>query len=134
MVSTLAETRRLGVEDWRPAEATANGARRADGAWERIIDLVVGFRDLGDDWDGQGASAFTDELLESAIGLAYTLEERGVGAPSRVVPGTGGTVLFEWQFPDGTYSEIEVVRPFHAEVMLIEPGKAAEHWTLPSDE
>ena len=59
------------------------------------------------------------------------LHQRGVEVPSRVVPGLEGSVVFEWQFPDGGHGEIEVVRPFLAEVMLLEPGKPARHWTLP---
>ena len=71
--------------------------------------------------------------MTSGIGLAYLLSEKGVDAPQRVVPGLEGELIFEWQFPDGTYGEVEIVRPLYAEVMMIEPGKPAKHWTLPTD-
>ena len=80
-----------------------------------------------------GAKAPTKELLASAIGLAYVLHEKEVEPPCRVVPGLEGSVIFEWQFPDGTYAEIENDEPLHADVMIVEPGQAARHWTLPSD-
>jgi len=102
------------------------------GPWEPTVQALVEFQHLGDNWDGQGAVAPSYEQLESAIGLAYTLYQQGVNPPSRVVPGPQGSVIFEWQDPDGTYTEIEQVRPFYAEVLLIEPGQPAKHWTLPS--
>lgn len=88
---------------------------------------------MGDDWDGCGAKAPSHELLASAVGLAHLFRDQGVPAPSRIVPGLDGIVLFEWQFPDGTYAEVEIVRPLFAEVMVIEPGKPAKHWTLPTE-
>jgi hypothetical protein len=103
------------------------------GPWEPAVRALVEFRRLGDDWDGQGARALSAELLASAIGLAYLLYERGTEPPSRVVPGPEGSAVFEWQFPDGAYAEIEVVRPFYAEVMLLRPGQPAKHWTLPTE-
>jgi hypothetical protein len=84
-------------------------------------------------WDGQGARAPSYDMLASAIGLAYTLYQQGVDPPNCVIPGVDGTVTFEWHDPDGTYTEVEIVRPLYAEVMMIEPGKPARHWTLPTE-
>jgi hypothetical protein len=50
-----------------------------------------------------------------------------------VTPGVDGSVALEWQFPEGTYAEVQIVRPLHAEVMVIEPGQPAKHWTLPTE-
>jgi hypothetical protein len=103
------------------------------GAWEPTVAQLVALQHLGDDWDGQGARAPSRDLLAAAVALAYLLNERGVDAPSSVGPGPDGSVSFEWQRPDGTFCEVEVVRPFYAEVMLIEPGKPARHWTFPTE-
>lgn len=103
------------------------------GPWEPAVQKMVAFQSLGDDWDGQGARAPSEEVLKSVIGLAYTLHEQGMEPPSRVVPGPEGSVIFEWQEPDGTYTEIEVVGWLVAEVMRIEPGQPAKHWTLPTE-
>jgi hypothetical protein len=103
------------------------------GPWEAAVRVILGFQQLDDNWDGLEAQAPSRELLESAIGLAYTLHEQGVEPPSRVVPGQEGSVIFEWQEPDGTYTEVEIDRPYHAEVLMMEPGQAARHWTLPTE-
>jgi hypothetical protein len=109
-------------------------ARARRQGWETAIDEVVAMQHLDDDWDGLGAKAPSRVLLESAIALAYVLLEKGTDPPTRAVPGLEGTVLLEWQFPDGSYGEIEVTGQRQAEVMLKEPGKPARHWALPSDQ
>ncbi len=131
----------LRKEDWmnqsssrngiskEPAEQTAHDA----GPWEPTVREIVDFQNLGDNWDGCSAKPPSRQLLESAIGLAYVFLEKGVPPPSRVAPGLEGEVIFEWQEADGTYTDVEVVRPFFAEVMHIEPGKPARHWTLPTE-
>jgi hypothetical protein len=140
---------RIPGQDWLREAGERNGSSRgparlrgingeqaqiADaGAWEPTVQAIVRLQDLENDWDGLGAQAPTRELLASAIGLAYTLMQKGMDPPSRVVPGLDGTVAFEWQTPDGTYCEVEIERPFHAAVMLIEPGQPAKHWTLPTE-
>jgi hypothetical protein len=113
-----------------------NGAQKVvpnAGAWEPAVEKMVEFQNLGDDWDGEGAQAPSEEVLKSAIGLAFTLHQQGVDPPSRVVPGPEGSVIFEWQDPDGTYTEVEIVGWLVAELMVIEPGKPAKHWTLPNE-
>jgi hypothetical protein len=127
-------------EAWAHELGRENGAARPNGKpledagpWEPFVQKLVQFQQLGDNWDGCGAKAPTHELLVSAVALAHLLRNQGVPAPSRVAPGLDGTVLFEWQFPDGAYGEVEIVRPLFAEVMLIEPGLSAKLWTIPYD-
>src|SRR5579862_8941156 len=103
------------------------------GSWTATIQKMIEFQHLGHKWDGLYAEPPTPELLASAIGLAYTLYERGVEPPNCVVPGLEGSVTFEWHSRAGTVYDIEIDRPFHAEVMLIEPGQPAKHWTLPTE-
>lgn len=113
-----------------------NGDRREipdAGRWGPVVVKIVEFQHLGDNWDGLNAVAPSRELLESAIGLAYLLSQMGMDPPIAVAPGLDGSVNFEWHAPDGTLCEIEIDRPFHAEVMLIEPGQPARHWTLPTE-
>jgi hypothetical protein len=103
------------------------------GAWGPAVQKLLGFQELGNDWDGLGALGPSSELLVSAIGLAHLFNERGMPPPNCVVPGRDGSVNFEWQAPDGTVAEVEIDRPFHAEVMVILPGQAPTFWTLPTD-
>src|SRR3974377_538687 len=91
--------------DWMQSARQWNGAtisstrhsmakKVADaGAWEPAVRKIVEFQHLGDDWDGQGGRAPSPELLESAIGLAYLLYERGVAPPDRVVSGVDASVI-----------------------------------------
>ena len=141
--------RRIPQEDWLLKASEKNGysapsSRLAGvtwephtlsdaGPWEPAIEKILTFQHLGDDWDGFGAKAPSDEVLVSAIGLAKLLLQQGVDPPARVVSGLEGEISFEWQYPDGTYLDIEIVRWLFAEVMLIEPGMPAKHWTLPTE-
>jgi len=141
--------RQIPKEDWLREAGERNGASKAParlrgadgeqepgsdaGAWQPTVKKIVEFQHLGDDWDGQGAKSPSFDLLASAVGLAYVLYQQDVDPPNCVVPGVDGTVIFEWHFPDGTYSDVEIIRPLYAEVMLLEPGKPAQHWTLPTE-
>src|SRR5215831_12104220 len=78
-----------------PADHAAEKPVADAGPWEPAVKKIVAFQHLGDNWDGFGAKAPTRELLESAIGLAYTLYQKGVGPPHRVAPGVDGSVILE---------------------------------------
>jgi hypothetical protein len=69
-------------------------------------------------------------LVQSAIHLANLLRQAQIDAPSCVVPGVNGTVVFEWQCADGAYLEIEITEPYRADVCLIVPGGSTECWTF----
>jgi hypothetical protein len=134
----------IAKADWSQVVAERNGVSRLSpplqdqtmvdaGPWESIVKKIIEFQHLGDNWDGLGALAPACELLESAVALAYLLSENGVAPPCCVVPGLDGSVNLEWQDADGTVAEIEIDRPLHADVMVIEPGKSPAFWTLPTD-
>jgi hypothetical protein len=99
--------------------------------WQDITRKIEGFRKLGPNWDGLGAQPPSNELLDSAIGLVRLWCGRDLVPPVRVLPGTAGTVVFEWQGDAGAFAEVEVDRPFHADVMLVRPGQPTKHWELP---
>jgi hypothetical protein len=100
--------------------------------WQKIIVEIVAMQQLDNDWDGPGALAPSRELLDSALGLAHLLKAAGTKAPSVALAATDGSVNFVWHGPDGLYCEIEIDRPLHADVMLLEPAKAPRHWELPN--
>jgi hypothetical protein len=103
------------------------------GPWEPAVQEILSYQQLRDGWDGFGAQAPSRDVLESAVGLAYASSQSGVVFPQRVAPGVAGDVIFEWQLADGTYATVEVDAPLNAEVMLIEPGRPPQQWTLPTD-
>lgn len=128
-------------EDWAQEISARNGfaTDRPEkgvldaGPWEPVVRKIVSFQHLEHDWDGFGAEAPSREVLESAIGLAYCFHEAGVDPPHCVAASVAGEVVFDWQDPDGTCTSVEIDRPLHAEVMVIEPGKPAKQWTLPTE-
>ncbi len=132
----------ISKKDWDKEAGARNGistgreerTQVAAGPWQPAIQKITDFQRLEDDWDGSGAKAPSGELLDSAIALACAFCKTGMQPPSRVVPGVTGTVLLEWQFSDGTYGEVEIVEPFYAEVMMIQPGHPPKHWTLPTED
>ncbi len=142
----MALTMELSVpkQDWldQAGRRHTNGDVEHDGAdekteelyaqrWQEILQEIDGFRKLGDNWDGLGANAPSNDLLDSAIGLARLYWGREMVPPIRVLAGTAGTVVFEWQDTVGDYGEVEIDRPFHADVMLVRPGQPGKHWELP---
>ena len=113
-----------------PGIATAEPHHSANEEWEKRIANLEAFKTYKNDWDGQGAEALTNELVQSAIHLANVLRQANIDVPSCVLPGVNGTIIFEWQDADGAYLEIEVTEPYHADACLIVPGQPTEHWTL----
>jgi hypothetical protein len=104
-----------------------------EAAWASTLHSIRLLGSLEENWDGQGAAAPAKDLLASAIGLAHLFAGRGLSPPDRVVPGIEGTVILEWQMPDGAYREVEIDKPFHAEVMVVAPGQEPQHGTLPTE-
>jgi hypothetical protein len=117
-----------GVED---AALLVTRQDRSD-FWNSRIDELLAIRSLADDWDGQGAKAPSTELVDSALVLAQAFRRGGAEAPSRIVPGVNGTVIFEWQAGE-EYCEIEVTRPYQAEGLRFLPGQPTEHWVIKAE-
>ncbi len=98
--------------------------------WKERTDDLLRIRSTEHDWDGLGAEAPDDALVDSAISLLKMLRrESDMPPPTRIVATPGGTVLFEWQY-DGVYIEAEIVEPYCAEWMLERPGEQTAHWTM----
>jgi len=82
---------------------------------------------LQDNWDGLDAKAPEGTLLRSAINIAEIFRGLGQSAPSRATATVNGTVVFEWRWGDN-YLEMEIVRPYQAENMLLSPQQPSRHW------
>jgi hypothetical protein len=102
----------------------------ADRVWNRRIDQLLAIRRLEDNWDGQGTPAPGVEVVDSALVLALLLRTEGVEAPTGVVQGVTGEVLFDWQWPDGKYLELEVTGAYTADLWVHEPGLPLKHVEL----
>jgi hypothetical protein len=108
------------------------GASHAGNRWEAFVDQVAAMEHLSENWDGLGAKAPSHELLRSTLGLINLLQQQGVPPPSAAAPSTSGTVLLTWHGPGDAYCEVELTRPFHGEVMVIEAGKEPEYFNIPN--
>jgi hypothetical protein len=97
--------------------------------WQQAFEELRALSRLRDDWDGLGAHAPSPALLGSAVKVAEWYRASGRPAPSRVVAGTDGAVIIEWQ-AEGYYADLEIVEPNHAKGMLRLQGRPTEHWTL----
>lgn len=95
--------------------------------WEELLRDVDALRSLSPDWDGQGAEAPAEGVIDGASSLARGLEADAALPADRVIAGVNGTVFFEWHGPNG-YVEIEVTGPGEAEGRWVPKGanKAVE--------
>jgi hypothetical protein len=115
------------------SNGSANGVHNAIvscAGWDEALKELDGYRTYGDDWDGQGAAGIPSELIDGAVALAATLKRGGVAAPQCVVPGVQGTVVFEWDLPDGGSISLDVVEPGTADLFLFSPTRPTEHLVL----
>lgn len=102
--------------------------------WSERIDELLEIRQLENDWDGLGAKAPSTALLDSALQLAEMLRSQAPGeevptplgqAPSRIVPGRAGAVIFEWQVDDACW-ELEITAPHEGELVIFAPGQPTQ--------
>jgi hypothetical protein len=101
--------------------------------WERVFEELRSLALLQDDWDGLGAKAPSPALLASAVKIAEWYRASNTIAPSRVVAGTDGAIIIEWQ-AEGFYADLEIIKPYYAKGMVRMKGRQTQHWTLlPSD-
>lgn len=56
---------------------------------------------LRNDWDGSGAIAVSDDAIGKAQSILNSFSTTG-NSPDFILPGSAGTVLFEWEKPLGT--------------------------------
>lgn len=80
---------------------------------QRELD-VLSFKELQDDWDGEGAPVFSDELVHSVVLYLSVLQEKLKGwPPTRVIASQDGEIVIEWQ-SNGLYIEVSISEPYHA--------------------
>jgi hypothetical protein len=90
-------------------------------AWSHVIDELLAFRNLEDDWDSEGTEAPHPTVVDGAITLAQEFQAKGLVPPDRVQVSVNSTIYFEWHTSLG-YQEVEVLTPIDAESRLIRKG------------
>ncbi len=98
--------------------------------WDSFIQSIDKMRWFRPNWDGPGTEGPTHTLVDSAIELAVRLRDKHYPPPFRVSPGADGTVVMEWQ-TGGTYQQLEVSRPFVAELYSAPPGGPSTFTEIP---
>lgn len=95
--------RTLSTSTWRNTleRQERSGSFRAD-----MLERIDGFRGLTENWDGQGAIAISEEVIENSIRLGSLLSR----LPTiEVSPNPNGTVSFYFDLPDSCV-ELELGR------------------------
>lgn len=64
--------------------------------WIEAIKKLQGFRDLADDWDGQGASPPLAPVIDCADSWLKRMRRHGLNPPARITPGVAGELYLEW--------------------------------------
>ena len=100
-----------------------------DEEWERLNDEVKAFLQLQEDWDGMGALAPPEALIQSVLELIECLRVEGLSPATRASTTPSGTIILEWQ-GGGDYVEVEVVSPYRSEWMFVPHGRKPIHLTL----
>lgn len=99
--------------------------------WVSSANRLNGFDKLADDWDGLGATAPDQDVVQSAkIFLSLKRKQNPELPPSRVLAAPDGSIVFEWQSGSIIF-EIEIDAPGRANYMLEIPGKSPRFWTEP---
>ena len=88
-------------------------------------------RSLRDNWDGEGAMAPGEGIVESTIALLSSLQNKnkyGLPPPTRIVASQAASIVIEWQLEHGEHLEAEILEPYRAEWMLVQPNHHPLHW------
>ncbi len=125
-MSTLVERRpcntsrftQLEQSPTAPANQAARSTRAPSGSpedgWDEIINQLIDFSRLPDDWDGEGSAAPDRGVVAAATKLAAALRSKNEQPPDRVSASVNGTIYFEW-YPSDGFLDIEVMSPVDAE-------------------
>ena len=120
--SEAASSALMSSDEWRL------GKRLAE-EWVSSANRLNDFDRLVDDWDGLGATAPDQDVVESAkIFLSLKRTQDPESPPSRVLAAPDGSVVFEWQSGSIIF-EVEIDAPGRANYMLEVPGKSPRFWT-----
>jgi hypothetical protein len=137
----------------RPTSPTTGQDRDSLGAgrtsfqrdWPKSFEELEALRGLADGWDGEGTTAPSSAIIDSARELLQELQQMRrvrILCPTAIAAGPTGSILFAWYWGK-RYFEIEIVAPYRAEWLRSEPGvpskggsslsesvKALVEWTI----
>lgn len=95
--------------------------------WRALRQEFLSFGSREPGWDGFGAAAPSPQLLESALDFLSGLQIQGTTPPSCVTLTPAGSVLVEWDEPDG-HTDAELFAPSEVEWMRMQKGHPTSFW------
>ena len=107
-----------------PLTDGATGRYAPAAGWDAIIDKLLTFRTLEDDWDGDGTAAPGPALVDHAIITALSLRQSGYPPADWVVVDVNATIQFEWRFPPRGAYGVEVLSPDRVEHWRVDDWNA----------
>lgn len=109
----MSVNRPLIEEYWSEFDKAAENLR-----WIRTFNQISQYRYLPFNWDGEGETAPSQELVKSLLGYLQYLKGQGqLSAPDRTAVSGDGEIVVEWQFPD-CVMELSARSPGVLEIML----------------
>lgn len=72
----------------------------------RTMDLIKNFRQLGENWDGEGGQTFKEATIAHSLVIVEYVTSRGLPCPD-VSPNPHGTIAMEWENKNG-HAYVEV--------------------------
>lgn len=99
--------------------------------WRKATSDLIKLGNLGNNWDGEGAVAPDQELIDSAIDCLKILSKKlELPPPTRITSSHDGEIVFEWQNAN-EYFQAEIKRPFQAKCMHYDVSGNFTHFIFP---
>lgn len=105
------------------------GAAGVNGKLEANLRVMNEIAGLKDGWNGNGAEAFSSELMNRCRGILRRLEVQ-----PDVFPTGEDSIQFEWEKDDGSYLEMEVFEDGRISMYLQQANGAWETDEIKSEE
>jgi hypothetical protein len=114
----------------KPVSPTSSIPTEWDLKQKDAVDELLQLRNLGDNWDGDGALAPIPELVDGAI--EFINQRRYPMPPSRIVPVNDGRITLEWEI-HGYYFSLRIESPSNGRQMVVMPNGDTEFYKVSWD-
>ena len=94
--------------------------------WRTVRLEALGLAEYKADWNGEGALAVPQALIDTTVLFFKEWEKRGDPAPDSVYPLATGAVMAEWHYDDQTTVSAEIREPSKAEVLVWHPERKSQ--------
>ncbi|TAJ91388.1 MAG: hypothetical protein EPO31_14360 [Gammaproteobacteria bacterium] len=85
--------------------------------WKIVFHNISNFRNIEENWDGEGADTPSEVLISSMVRYLSLLKYKFMPPPDRTTISTDGAIIIEWQYPYYIL-ELESGSPGRGEYMI----------------